>query len=688
MSRTFQYNGATNLTGATRLDSFTFTSAAYRGEVGDGGFDFDDPGAAADLVGLRTFTASESASSPVKFFDGFIADRGIGRGPYRVDEDRQWQVGVVDINSTLDDILLRSLDADRPAETDVERVTWLLAATDAPLAGVGDSFVSTADPVDMDPRNYRSTHARDVLDECAEAGGKNFFLRDDGSGPNLHYRPTTDSISDPATGSLSNIAGEWDGDTVFGPAKTTGLQRNPERVYSGVEVGYGPDGLSVFVENGTTLSTYRKRETSLFDGAATTPEMATVIADQYLEAASTEEDQVECPIVLPAAKLGLYLEGQYVVTNFGHLGGSVGYQISRRTVAPAEGSADLYLVTLILTVPVKVTRFGGRGTAGPLGPKIACIYEPWNNSTEGGWGISYTAGGIVTTPSHHALFASTVSAPTAEYADITKTVTPTDADYAGLHQSFAISVPVRISDPPGPPDSESGERGITLTIDWGTGHIEVGIVVDALSTVIAGPSCVFDHYASTFTVSWLNPDTSTGTMFHQELDDSLADGSTRILNLAIASGLITASLGSFASLSSIDDGLGAAPASGPWDGGDISLAFHLNNGNFGTFPCPAGDPSYAEIEIGYIDISGTVLGAWCGRAGDLVPRESVAISDGVVDAYSTLLQYKPGSLRVLVDRIDWTSLVEETDPSTGAFTFLVIPHDGDTIEAVYNLGAP
>lgn len=390
MTRTFIYNGTIDLALQSPVTSFRFAECAYRGQVGTGGFDFEDAGATVTLVGHVDFWANESESSPVRFFTGRFAARGIGRGAaLRTGSAKQWQSGVVDVNTLFDDILLRNADANRPAETDVARMTWLL--TSGALPSVGDNFLSGSNTSSMAAQDYRGRHARDVADECAEQAGKNYYLIADGSTIELSYDiPTTTARQ--ATGAISSVLAEVHPDpltaTVFGPSwgSDSALARDPGRRYSGVQVDW--EGGSVFVENLTTKA-IRQREIAIYNSAAKTAAQATIIANQFLEAAATEEDTLTCPLVLPASKLGLYLVGQTVETNFPHLGGARTYFISKRTIGPWEGVADRYLVILSLAEPVKITRFRGRAPEPPGGgaaePPVACgITDSFNRADGSG----------------------------------------------------------------------------------------------------------------------------------------------------------------------------------------------------------------------------------------------------------------------------------------------------------------
>ena len=80
MSRTYALNSV-QVQSNIRLASFVFGQAAFRGQVGTGGFTFDDTSGIQDLPAMKAFTADESAASPTRFFAGYTAERSIIRGP-------------------------------------------------------------------------------------------------------------------------------------------------------------------------------------------------------------------------------------------------------------------------------------------------------------------------------------------------------------------------------------------------------------------------------------------------------------------------------------------------------------------------------------------------------------------------------------------------------------------------------
>ncbi len=669
--RSFLYDGATELVTTSPISSFSFTQSAYRGEVGDGGFDFDDLASASDIVGLKPFVMEESDSSPSRVLTAYIADRTLGRGPSNaVDGNRQWGVNVVDENTFLDDILLRNSDSpNRPAETVSARVAWLM--TTAAMAGVSDAGVLTTSTVMMDAADYTRQHPRDVLDQCAEISGDNFYLRDDGAGSVAWFYDSTSSSIDLAAGSISNVLSEISdpdslGATIFAPAwkEEPVLNRDPSRVYSEVSVGYD-SGASVGVNNGTTESTFRRREIAVDDSAALTASVATAFGNQYLAQASTEEDTLECPLNLPSTKLGLYRPGQRVNTNFTHLGGSKAYRISRITWEPWEDSPNRYLVTLTLVVPVKITRFSGRGSLsspsttpfvptelddmmsfwqfdpfedGPVQPHG---YIRLDDIPEGVANLGYAG------PIDLALYPSLigrgwelrtllidVGAYISTYRDRLWLTLKNPIDGPVSFNGAIVTDSITPPDPPtirvlGPPFTYADGIGtpigswpwtdpsqITFEAGWfyeGTLIAEVTFEVDPAYIDITG----FDYGSSfgyTNSYQW-NLSASTTLSLPKQI--ILESGLVADHDLAIYAQLLTGVLGS-----------------SPISGQPVALAV-------------------------------------------------VATGDSTTDGFTTAYPYKPGSLVVLVDRIDWSNELAASDPASGDFTLTVPPQDGDIIEVRY-----
>lgn len=354
MSRTITIAGI-DRTSATRLDEFAFVECAWRGEVGMGSLVVDDEAGNITIPALKTVTVDESASSDTRLFTGFTTDRAIRRGPYKTGASRQWDVTVIDINTMFDDRVLSGSGANRPQETDFARITWLLST--AALGSMSAGTVISGGNVTMDPADYRGRYARDVLSECAEKAGKNFFAYDyDGTGPKLYYAiPTGSHLASDIK--ISDDPSDWDADT-FPPdwGGGAGISFTPDRVYSHVRVQYKSG--AVKVNNATTESNFRRRETTLFNSSVKNSTRAAELANKFLDKAAAEDQIITVRLHLPADRVNDVRAGMRIQVKSEHLGLTdfTWFRITRRTIE-ADGNDVSYLVSLEFYVNPVATRF-------------------------------------------------------------------------------------------------------------------------------------------------------------------------------------------------------------------------------------------------------------------------------------------------------------------------------------------
>ena len=198
------------------------------------------------VSGLEGRLATDSDGG--RFFTGQTVDRGVGRGPFTTDADARWDVQVIDINTIMDDVLLRGTDCNRPAETDVQRMQWLI--TDF-LTGARLPPSATTTSPRPTPRTWtRRTTASRASTRAAWPTSAPRTAARTGTSSTTSASPTSSrsgTAARPHTTrtcaySISSVLDDIDDYGVTWPAEwpeESGMQRDPSRVYSGVQVVYG-----------------------------------------------------------------------------------------------------------------------------------------------------------------------------------------------------------------------------------------------------------------------------------------------------------------------------------------------------------------------------------------------------------------------------------------------------------------
>lgn len=348
---------------------------AELGAVAETHIVIEDPGADAGhssdaILGLKQFDWIEDEAPPGKrrIWTGYIGDRSYRRGdgdhgsliqgPSRVID-----ATLADINSFLSFRVLGTDETsafDRPAETDVERVLALLEV-DFLSTTLFDGLVATASPVAMDENDYTDSTPADVLNDCAQQSGKNFFVFYDEAGdftPSpgdfaLFYGSNDDMayLSDlkvsnvlgdvdfgtlpPTAAGLTATAGDsyvslsWSDLRAAGSLEMTGptwaplkdaeLTIDPSRVLSQVKVNYS--GGSEVVTNLATSYEFGFRAAVYSAPTVKTAAMAIARANRYLTDLATEDRRLTVTLKLPAASVNDWRAGQAAQVKFSHLPG-------------------------------------------------------------------------------------------------------------------------------------------------------------------------------------------------------------------------------------------------------------------------------------------------------------------------------------------------------------------------------
>lgn len=343
-------------------DGFSFTESALSGTYAASRITVEDPEGDANIVGHHAFRCIETACSWRTLFRGYFAGRDVGRNAEKgllLGAAREWDCEVIDANAVLQFEVIRGTGAKRPAETDTQRLAWILGSSYKGPVLDDDTYVLGYD-IDLDKADYTGQTMADVLADCGQASGANYFATyDDGlDGYVLHYyRPTRSFYSSGLR--ISNVLSDVDGATTFAPDIGAKLNRNPERVWSGVLMTYGEKDSWVFEESSTILAAIgHRRETNEQNPSVRRRSRATAKAERYLEEGETELDTITCTVhKIPPQSVNLLRAGHRVQVRFSHLPGYESFtwmRVTRRTVQQDGETQGFYAITLELSDPKQV----------------------------------------------------------------------------------------------------------------------------------------------------------------------------------------------------------------------------------------------------------------------------------------------------------------------------------------------
>ncbi len=157
-------------------------SKAEEGAVGSWTVTLDDPGSDLVILGHSNWFIEDDESEDEDdiIFGGFVGSTSFAR--YE-GSDRRMQgplarvvvVEILDANTFLSRQIMRGADTNRPAETDVERIEWILGTDEASIVTDASTYVDTSGPRNMDASPLRGTYFGQIITDCAQTSGKNFF---------------------------------------------------------------------------------------------------------------------------------------------------------------------------------------------------------------------------------------------------------------------------------------------------------------------------------------------------------------------------------------------------------------------------------------------------------------------------------------------------------------------------------
>jgi hypothetical protein len=371
-----------DLSDAVRLGTIDgIVDEAELGSVGISSLLFDDPLGtlgtshyADGIRGLKRIWIDETAcpAGDQRLFTGWFGDRRYRRGTDSLITGvaRKLDATLVDSNTMLSFRVFAPVNGSnsteynasnsfiRPTETDLQRVTALLTVPF--LSSVHDlGFIDTTGGVAMDAVDYTGQHAADVLNDCAQSSGRNFFIRYDETANEfgLHYHKPEEPIDDSML-QISNVLSDVDGVWTFAPEPDAELVRDPSRVSAAVYLPFNGSNSPAYQTRIQTEYDYGWRDSSAPSSNVKTIAKANLRATRYLLDNRNEDDRITCTVKLPAAKVTGIKQGQRLLAKFSHLpNGSNAtwgdaYQWCRvlnRTVMANEQTNALYNMRLELS---------------------------------------------------------------------------------------------------------------------------------------------------------------------------------------------------------------------------------------------------------------------------------------------------------------------------------------------------
>lgn len=297
----------------------SFEEAADEGTIGNATIIIRDTGA----------DQNPTFGKDIQLLDhGQLAWRGIVSPRERGREDdtdhysvrRMYRVTGIDRNHLLDFVRVEGYV--RSSETDYTRVRAAFG-TYRPTVDV-TTFVPNSGNVTMDAQTYRDGMLRDLVSDCAEEAGKDYWID---RFSRLHYAVPGSLSSNHAPFTLSDTVASYAGNILVDPTPTIFnigyiVRRddpNSIPLQNDVILKYGTSdpASSVQVEDATSIATYgRIQGPPLYDTRARSSASATNRANAYLSRSKDPEISYETTIALP--RLDIIQAGQWVDLYSGH----------------------------------------------------------------------------------------------------------------------------------------------------------------------------------------------------------------------------------------------------------------------------------------------------------------------------------------------------------------------------------
>ena len=392
------------------LPPVSLTQHAEEGSVAHSTLTVDDPSGTLTLLGHRRVYLVETAAPTGQQVIGnwWIDKKSISRGDWQVGPlARTYSVEMSDANVLLGRRIVVGSDGNRPAETDIARLTWLLATTEANQFNGPTTYINTAGPVAMDAVDYRGQNVIDILSDLSQASQKNWWVvYFEASGNYGLWYDFDYSTAYTSTLSLSNDEADVDDATTFAYFPTATLTQDATRVYSAAYLPFDAADTEaaswVYEQDYTTGNAFTFRDAAYPSVNVKSVTKARLRAQRYLAATDSEEDVVSLSFVVPAASVNALMHGHRVSVKGTHwptYSTATWMRALNRTVtqlSPAHYRIDAELSPLPPTIePFAVLYLPQSQPNNSDGHQVPIEMESTGDDPDAGWAPAATIGPIV-----------------------------------------------------------------------------------------------------------------------------------------------------------------------------------------------------------------------------------------------------------------------------------------------------
>ena len=337
------------------------------------------------------------------------------------------------MNTLLARRVQKGADAERPQESDIDRLEWLLSTPEATGGFEIDDtdFIFDDAEVTMSESNYRGVDSSQVVNDLFQQSGNNAYLFNAPTAPGeirvgmWYGRDERPDFASPhrISNDLAEISPqtldaawmfdpdlEYGEELTFAPSLDAELDRDPSRVYSAAYVNW--DGGWSYVQRFATVTDYAARD-GVFQAELVKNQTAgDARATRYTRDLRNEDDAITCAVIVPNALVHAWVPGHRVSVKFTHLPAYEDWtwmRVAAVTTRQLSSGSGLYELALDLrgeeppetgqpggpTVPGDVFATLNRpGTMGDTGSGSELVWGSSGDTPKPGWPLQPSTGGL------------------------------------------------------------------------------------------------------------------------------------------------------------------------------------------------------------------------------------------------------------------------------------------------------